>query len=213
VSVQLLNDCRRRVEALSSAVPHYFIQVTADNLSPLADECADAVTARSVLIYLNAHDHVLTESYRVLRPGGRLALFEPLNAFWGEPRIGEFYGYDVASVAALAGRVRATWRSPIQRLFEVDPRSLGRAAQQAGFDDVMFTIEASLSAEPTFPRDWSRALAYVPNPLATSLGEAVQAALSAEEAIRFSAALRPQVESGRCNRRSAAVYLTATRPP
>ncbi|HKF15358.1 MAG TPA: class I SAM-dependent methyltransferase [Gaiellaceae bacterium] len=102
VSPALLDDCRRNVAAVSPTQPRYFIETSADDLSPLDDEIADAVTARPVLIYVADRHRVLDESFRVLRPGGRLSVLEPLNSFWGTPRSGDFCGYDLSAVASLS---------------------------------------------------------------------------------------------------------------
>jgi len=77
---------------------------------------------------------------------------------------------------------------------------------------VDLTIEAAISTTPVLPRDCTAALEYVPNPLAVSLGEAVATALTDAEAQKFIESLRGQLESGRCESRTAAVYLVATRP-
>ncbi len=45
---------------------------------PLEDATADAVIARSVLTYVPHHLAVLAEARRVLKPGGRLSIFEPV---------------------------------------------------------------------------------------------------------------------------------------
>ena len=46
---------------------------------PLPDESVDAAVARSVLIYVDDLEAAAAELARVLRPGGRLSVFEPLN--------------------------------------------------------------------------------------------------------------------------------------
>jgi ubiquinone/menaquinone biosynthesis C-methylase UbiE len=51
----------------------------------MQDASVDAVTTRSVLIYVAQKQQVIHEFCRVLKPGGRLSLFEPINRF-GEPQ-------------------------------------------------------------------------------------------------------------------------------
>jgi ubiquinone/menaquinone biosynthesis C-methylase UbiE len=41
----------------------------------------DAVTTRSVLIYVKDKRRASEEFHRVLKPGGRLSIFEPINSF------------------------------------------------------------------------------------------------------------------------------------
>jgi ubiquinone/menaquinone biosynthesis C-methylase UbiE len=47
---------------------------------PLANAVADAVVVRSVLIYLQDLSSAFVEIARVLEPGGRLSVFEPVNS-------------------------------------------------------------------------------------------------------------------------------------
>lgn len=46
---------------------------------PLRAACADAVVMRSVLIYVPDRQAAAAEMARVLRPGGRVAFYEPIN--------------------------------------------------------------------------------------------------------------------------------------
>lgn len=47
---------------------------------PLRDQVADAVVARSVLVYIADLETAVAEAARILRPGGWLSLFEPVNS-------------------------------------------------------------------------------------------------------------------------------------
>jgi arsenite methyltransferase len=58
-----------------------FVHASADNLSMLADGSVDAVTTRSVLIYISAKQQAFHEFRRVLRPDGTLSIFEPVSRF------------------------------------------------------------------------------------------------------------------------------------
>src|SRR5689334_770292 len=86
----------------------------AEDLVPIADASVDVVTTRSVLIYVAEKRRALAEFMRVLRPGGRISLFEPINRFgYDHPR------YDAAPIADLAAKVRAVLEAP--HPIEADP--------------------------------------------------------------------------------------------
>ena len=53
----------------------------------MADGSVDVVTTRSVLIYVKDKAAALREFYRVLKPGGRVSLFEPINVLMSLARL------------------------------------------------------------------------------------------------------------------------------
>jgi len=55
-------------------------ETLADDLLMLSDESVDAVTTRSVLIYVPAKGQAFREFHRVLKAGGQVSIFEPINA-------------------------------------------------------------------------------------------------------------------------------------
>ena len=58
-----------------------FVRAAAEDLSPTPDDSVNAVTTRSVLIYVDDKPAAVREFHRVLRSGGRVSIFEPLNYF------------------------------------------------------------------------------------------------------------------------------------
>jgi ubiquinone/menaquinone biosynthesis C-methylase UbiE len=60
----------------------------ADSLTEIADRSVDVITTRSVLIYVKDKAAALREFYRVLRSGGRISLFEPINVLGDCPGAG-----------------------------------------------------------------------------------------------------------------------------
>ncbi len=58
-----------------------FLQASADDLSAVADASIDVVTIRSVLTYVTANSRRFENFDRVLKPGGRLSIFEPIDRF------------------------------------------------------------------------------------------------------------------------------------
>jgi ubiquinone/menaquinone biosynthesis C-methylase UbiE len=145
VSEELLETCR---EIAAGDARCEFAQGSATQL-PLADGSVDVATTRSVLIYVAEKERAVAELHRVLRPGGRLSLFEPINSF-------------------------------------AYPQPRGRFGWEAYMDSS-------------------------PNPLAQTLREAVTDALTPEEAERFLAHLRAELEAGRGVDRFAAAYLWAVK--
>jgi ubiquinone/menaquinone biosynthesis C-methylase UbiE len=49
---------------------------------PFPDHTFDVALTRSVLIYLNDKQAGVRELYRVLKPAGRVSIFEPINDVW-----------------------------------------------------------------------------------------------------------------------------------
>ena len=79
VSGDLLNECRSLAAELGVADRCRFVVASADELTPIGDGSVDAVTTRAVLIYLRNKPRAFAEFFRVLRPGGRISLYEPIN--------------------------------------------------------------------------------------------------------------------------------------
>ncbi|HEU0089600.1 MAG TPA: methyltransferase domain-containing protein [Pseudonocardiaceae bacterium] len=66
--------------------------------------------AASVLIYVADKPTALANVHRVLRPGGRLALFEPIYRFGWPGSDHQMWGCDVTGLEPLARRVKDTYR-------------------------------------------------------------------------------------------------------
>jgi arsenite methyltransferase len=215
VSAPLVERCRQIAADLGELDRCRFLVTSADRLDAVGDASVDAVTARSVLIYLDREGkrRTLTEARRVLRPGGRLSLFEPINRFsFPEPR-DRLLGYNVGPVQELAAKVKARQEdhrsgSP---LLDFDERDLLAWAEQVGFERPRLTLEAEVSHETLVPtRDWDALLASAGNPLSPTYGELIKAALTREEAQRLKTHLRPLVEAGEGVTRLAVAYLRAS---
>ena len=191
-----------------------FIVNAAEDLRDIADTSVDVVTTRSVLIYVDRKDRAFAEFFRVLRPGGRISLGEPINRFsFPEPR-GRFLGYDVMRVVEIADKLEAFFdreeRPKISAMMDFDERDLVTMAERTGFG----TIHLDLLADIKSPRaeDWTRFIKSAGNPLSPTLEEAVNASLTTAERDRFAAHLRPLVESGTGAQRRAFAYLSAEKP-
>lgn len=212
VSQDLLDHCRAAAGAEGVLGKCGFVLASADSLGPVASASVDAVTTRSVLIYVKDKAAALREFYRVLRPGGRVSLFEPINRLMRDPD--RLFGYDTRPVGEPARKVRAAYES-IQPpgsdpMTDFDERDLVRHAEKAGFPEISLDLRLSLKPAKQ-PCAWETFVRTSGNPLAPSLGEVMREVLSAQESAAFTAVLKPLVESGHGQDRSAVAFLTATK--
>lgn len=200
ISPSLLMDARSLAGALEVQKQCRFLCAPAQDLGSVASESVDVVTARSVLIYLDKSDkeQAISEFHRILKPGGRLSILEPAHTFWSDLDITRqtCLGYDIESIADIAGKVNRTLSVPSEwdLWIDFDAQDLFALGMKAGFKDV----EAELSAQRhivTQSEDWEMYLNSTPNPLARTLREAMEEALTSEERQRFTEHLKQKVES------------------
>jgi arsenite methyltransferase len=215
VSEALLEHARAVAERRGLADRTAFVRASADDLAPIADASVDVVTTRSVLIYVHDKRRAFREFHRVLRPGGRVSIFEPINRYFEESP-DDFWGFDARRVEDLVGKLNADEISGDPDEAVDDPmmnfgeRDLFDAAVDAGFEEVR--VELVVERAPgSWVEDWDALLKTAPNPNAPTVRETIDAALTPAEARRFEAHLKPLVDSGRGVRRSAFAYLRARR--
>lgn len=157
-----------------------------------------------------------TAMHRVLRPGGRISLFEPVNRLMFPEPADRFWGYDVAGVRELAKRVKASHReledAAAATMIDFDDRDLVDLAERAGFERIH--MECHIDVEPSAAlraTSIDALLDSAPNPHAPTVRECVDAALSGSERERFVAHPTRAVEQDRPTWRSARAHLVATR--
>lgn len=191
-----------------------FVLAPADDLSQIDASSMDAVTTRSVLIYVSAKQQAFNEFHRVLKPRGRLSIFEPIGRYAHPEPASTFAGYGIGPVVEIAQKLKALYdriQPPeVDPMIDFDERDLVVFAERAGFQEihVELQIDVSSTMEKT---TWERFLHSASNPKVPTLDEAMQQALAPEEANTFTAHLRPLVEQGHGTRKSALAYLWATK--
>jgi len=214
VSSTLLEHCRAAAADLGLQDRTEFVEASAEDLSPVPHDSVDVVTTRSVLIYLDDKARAFGEFHRVLRAGGRLSIFEPINNYFPDDT-GEFWGFDTEPIRDLVEKIWAFegWGEADRQqdpMMNFDERDLLRHAEEAGFREVH--VDLIIDLEPgSWVEDWERLLGTSPNPNAHTVGEAIRGALTPEEAERFEAHLRPLVDAGIAVKRLAFAYLWAVK--
>jgi ubiquinone/menaquinone biosynthesis C-methylase UbiE len=214
ISQDLLDHAQALTAAAGVADRCGFLRASADDLSPLESQSIDVVTTRSVLIYVADKRRAFLEFYRVLKPSGRISLFEPINRFSHAAMFGGmFFGISVEPVADIWAKVRALYdglQPATDPMLDFDERDLFAFADQAGFRE----IHMDYRADVTHPKEkllWDNLVRGSGNPKIPSIVDVLTDVLTREERDRFVAYFRPRVEGGEVTFRSGNVYLWGTK--
>jgi len=196
VSVDALEELRR-----ICAAPNIFYLVGSAEVLPMTNESVDVVLTRSVLIYVQDKAEAACEFFRVLRSGGRISIFEPINS--RNTRLSQSVDFSDLG-EQLADWERATYEDPDDPMLNFDEDDLQRIFRDAGFNDVSGKLDPG---ESELPGD--RMLTAVGAPGRLALLD-VWAKVFPEEVVeRLAAAVRT---AGTVRRAWPQLYLTATKP-
>lgn len=199
-----------------------FLRCAADRLEGMPDAAVDVVTARSVLAYVADKTAALREFQRVLKPGGRISLAEPVmqddalaaramkSVIDSKPAEGVhplmvlLHRWKAAQYPDTEAKIRS---SPLANYSE---RDLIRFAQSAGFVDLH--LELHIDVVPSMVRTWEAFINSSPHPLAPPLSVIMAEQFTPEEREYFERSMRPVVEDPKAVSTDRMVYLTARKP-
>ena len=127
ISVDALEELRAHATA-----PNISYFVGSADVLPLPDASVDVIVTRSVLIYVDDKAEVAREFARVLRGGGRVSLFEPINS--RNLRLTD--ALDLSPLGELEDRLRALdderFANPEDPMLNFDESDLERSFEAAG---------------------------------------------------------------------------------
>jgi arsenite methyltransferase len=214
ISTDLLDFCRDAASELGVLDRCRFVEAAADDLDSIDDESIDVVTTRSVLIYVKEKTAAFGEFARVLRPGGRISLWEPINRFGSEERRQTLLGFRIDGTEGIIAKLWAVYEGiqppDSDPMLDFDERDLLRLAEEAGFFPIQLTLDARIEAMER--RTWDTLVDTAWNPNVPTLREAMEQVLTPEERDRLTEQLRPRVEGGQGEWRMATAHLIGTRP-
>lgn len=199
-----------------------FLECSAEKLGEIADSSVDVVTTRAVLAYVVDKKAAVREFYRVLKPGGRISLAEPIfqdEAFYVralKARIDAPVPGRDDRFLRLLHRWRATQfpdttdefaKSPIVNYSERDLINFVRAS---GFTEVHLQLHIDVMPSPV--TSWEVFLHSSPHPWAPPLSVILAERFTAHERQYFETIVRPTVESGKNISTDRVAYLNAIKP-
>lgn len=216
ISFDALSECRRQAEPVRSAAPLAYVVGDATHI-PVASQSLDVVMTRSVLIYLVDKAVAVSEFHRVLRPGGRVSIYEPIN------EVGEQVESQVSASGFYDGlqpewgeirkrydACRQEWWGP---LLGWDERDLIGWFGAAGFSNIKVLYEYTSSVR----RPWSGRAEIAaeirrrPNPNMPSYEEIARAVLADRADDYLERYIRFILETGGERYATAYIYLLAER--
>lgn len=217
ISEVLLEACREAVRSRGGLDRARFVIARAEELDGIADTSVDVITARAVLVFVDDKPAAFSAMHRVLRPGGRIALRESIGRLMFPEPAERFWGYDVSAVIELADKVKAAataLEDPDFRsaMMDFDDRDLARLVEHAGFERIHVECHIDVAPGSVMPAGNAEALLErAPNPTASTVGEAIEAGLTASERQRFLSVLDQAIRDGNAIRRMAVAHVLATK--
>lgn len=188
-----------------------FVRNSATALADVPDAAVDAVLTRSALVYVYDKARAAAEFRRVLRPGGRISLFEPvLHQEWRSPR----FGIDPGPVAALAQRVEDAFRAmqppEAAALLAHDERDMLAIFERAGFADLDLELHVHVRRDRKDLGWFEAQLEGSGHPRIPSLRQAIAQALSPGEAATYITYYSEAVATSPVLTRQAHLYLSGS---
>jgi len=222
ISKSLLLHTQARARKLGVEHQCSFIACGAEQLPAIADESVDVVTSRAALAYVSDKTGAIREFGRVLKPGGRLCLAEPV--FQDE-------AVEVCALRSMAERDRDAAADPMKQLLHrlkaaqlpdtvaaiaanpltnFSERTLFLMLRNADFFPI--NVQLHMDLAPSAMTSWEIFLHSSPHPLAPTPFSVLETQFSAQERQWFESALRPVIELGRGTSLSSVAHIQATKP-
>jgi len=198
-----------------------FLECSAETLGVVAASTIDVVATRAALAYVADKSAALREFHRVLKPGGRLSIAEPIlqdDAFFARAlrrRVDAEPSGSHDRFLTLLHRWKAAQFPDTEELCAKSPitnyseRDLLNFVRGAGFTEIH--LQLHIDVAPSLITSWQVFLDSSPHPWAPPLSVILAEQFTAEERQFFEQIVRPTVESGTNLTTERIVYLNARR--
>jgi arsenite methyltransferase len=221
ISLPLLHHTRTQAMERGVLEQCSFVECSADRLSGIADACVDAITTRAVLAYVADKKAALAEFHRVLKPGGRISLAEPIlqDEAYAACNLKNMVEAQPAGTAKAFLPLLHRWKaaqfpdtleklaaSPIVNFSE---RTLFESLRVCGFTKIH--LELHMDLRPCIVPSWKVFIESSPHPWAPPLCVILAEQFTPAEREIFENSMRPLVESGQALEIGRTAYMTAAK--
>jgi SAM-dependent methyltransferase len=182
-------------------------------LEQIDSDSIDLVVMRAVLLYIPAKVEALHAAVRVLVPGGRIVISEPVNRPLYYPAE-RFWGFDLSAIPEIAEKVQHGFTGDaapeVQAMSNWDDVDLATDAGAAGLAKVR--METITEYVPGPPVPWLAFLYGKWTPWMPNLASVLRTQLSDAERETFENVVRPQLADGRQRMIIRNTFITASAP-
>jgi ubiquinone/menaquinone biosynthesis C-methylase UbiE len=209
ISQDVLDACARVAASAAVTDRMRFVRNSATSLLDIPDGSVDAVVTRSVLMYVSDKLAAAKEFRRVLRPGGRISLFEPISVVTIDRHR---FGIDPGPMADLAIRVEDAFRAlqlpETGSMVDYDERDLLRLFDEAGFPQLDLELRVTSRRDRRDDHWFDAMLEGHGNPRIPCLKQAIADSLTKEQGDQYIAYYRNAVATIGVTTRQAFAYLS-----
>lgn len=222
ISKPMLTYAEHIAEQLNIRQQCTFLNCSAENLQAIPSASVDVVTTRSVLAYVENKPAALQEFYRILKPGGRISIAEPIfrdeaiNLLAMKNWIAHHSDdKDFKEVHLLYQWKSAQYPNSPEEIManpltNYSERDLFLMAKESKFIDIHLELHIDAIHELSMP--WESFLDQSPHPLAPTLRELFDIKFSLDDQTFLEQIIRPSLEKDKRDGVDRMAYLTAVKP-
>ncbi len=199
-----------------------FLECEAETLELIPDNSVDVVVTRAVLAYVMDKSAALREFQRILKPGGRISIAEPVmqdEAFCAmtlRNRLDALAQCGDDRFLMLLHRWKSSQFPDTREELEKNPivnyseRDLLTMVVTCGFSDIH--LQLNIDVHRALSTSWDVFIGTSPHPWAPSLSSIFAHRFSADDRQFFEQIVRPSVEAGLNTETDRMVYIDARKP-
>lgn len=204
-----LDECKKIAEACNITEGLEFLLSNAQDIK-LPNNSVDVVVMRSVLVHIVDKLSAIREFYRILKPEGRISIFEPIiqsnTRYYELINPANFPNYE--RLKEVEAKIMS---NPQDCLTNFDDKSLIKDFETAGFKDIDLDLNTEQSSYTVTAEMIDPWITTPPGPGVSSMKERFLQYLSEEELNEYVEKLKQELDGKTITVKSFSVYISAVK--